>query len=52
MNDVRKVTNELIELAEVGCISWQAIAMMALKWMSEDDVKEMCVANEVFRDLE
>jgi hypothetical protein len=50
--ETRKITNELIAMAEEGLISWAAIAMMALKWMSEEDVAEMCKANEVFGDIE
>lgn len=48
MIDVRKSTNKVCELAEEGMISWRDLAMMALKWMSEDDVAAMCRANEVF----
>lgn len=43
----RKVTNKLIEMAEEGLISWADLAMMSLKWMSEDDVAEMCKANDI-----
>jgi hypothetical protein len=49
--ETRKATNKVLEMAEEGLISWAAIAMMALKWMSEEDVAEMCKANEVFGDI-
>ena len=52
MAGVREVTNELLEIAEDGLISWRDLAVMALRWMSENDVAAMCQANEVFRDLE
>lgn len=48
MINVRKTTNKVCELAEEGIISWRDLAMMSLKWMSEDDVAAMCKANEVF----
>ena len=49
---VRKATNKVIELAEEGLISWAELAIMALKWMSEDDVAAMLNANEVYIDEE
>lgn len=45
--ETRKATNKVLELAEEGMISWSSLAMMALKWMSEDDVAAMCKANDV-----
>ena len=42
----REATNKAIELAEVGIITWEDLAMMALKYMSEDDVADMLDANE------
>lgn len=47
MVSVRKATNKIIELAETGMISWRDIAMMSLKWMSEDSVADMLRANDV-----
>ena len=49
---VREVTCKLLEMAEEGMISWQALAMMALKWMSEDEVADMCKANDLILDEE
>lgn len=48
---VRKYTNEIWGMAEDGLISWETIAQAALKYMSEDDVKDMCHCND-FIDLE
>ena len=45
---VRKTTNRLIQLAEEGMISWQTIAEMALNYMSEDEVSDMCNVNDIF----
>lgn len=38
---VRKVTNEVTELAEDGVISWESIVRAALRFMSEYDVTNM-----------
>ncbi len=51
-HDVRENTNKVLEMAEEGLISWQDLALMALKWMSENDVSSMLQANEVFLDNE
>lgn len=48
----REATNKIIAMAEEGLISWNDLALMALKWMSEDDVASMLKANEVFVDAE
>lgn len=49
---VRKVTSRILEMADEGLISWKTLAECALKWMSEDDVAEMCRANELLLDEE
>ena len=46
----REATNKLLEMIEEELIDPKDVAMMCLKWMSEDDVKAMCAANEI--DLE
>lgn len=43
----RKATNRLIDLAEAGIVSWRELAIMALKWMSEDDVADMMKTYEL-----
>lgn len=48
--ETRKVTSKAIELADEGMISYRDLAMMALKWMSEDDVADMLRANDVILD--
>ncbi len=50
--NVRKATCRALELADEGIISWQTLAEAALRWMSEDDVKAMCEANEIDLDLD
>jgi len=37
----RKATNELLEKAEAGVLTWEQIARSALEYMSEDDVSDM-----------
>lgn len=48
--DVRKATNKILEMIDACVLDPKDIVMMCLKWMSEDEVKEMCKANEI--DLE
>ena len=44
----REATNKLIEMIEEELIDPKDVVMMCLKYMSEDDVKDMCDINEVF----
>lgn len=46
--NTREVTNKLIEMIEEQLIDPNDVVMMCLKWMSEDDVKEMLKANEIY----
>lgn len=46
--ETREITNKLLEHADEGLLSYKDLAVMALKWMSEDDVAEMCKTNEIF----
>lgn len=48
----REVTCELIEFAEDGILTWEAIARAALCYLSEDDVKEMAKLNELLPDYD
>ena len=52
MTDTRKSTNRLLEMIEDGSIDPKDVVMMCVKFMSEDDVDEMCRINEVFEDEE
>lgn len=52
MVEVRQATNKVLEMAEEGLISYRDLVIMALKWMSEDDVVAMLKANEVITDDE
>jgi len=49
---IRKATNRAIEMAEEGMISWETLAVMALRYMSEDDVADMLDANELSERFE
>ena len=44
---MRTQTNKLIAMMDEGLISAEAVAEMALAYMSEDDVKDMCRANDI-----
>ena len=57
MNDaryakIREFTCKLIEGMDNGTVDPRAVADMALAYMSEDSVKDMCQANDYFVDEE
>jgi hypothetical protein len=43
----RKNTNYLFDLMESGLVSAETVAMLALQYMSEDDVTEMMRVNDL-----
>ena len=49
---MRESTNELLELAEEGVISWETIARSCLCYLSEDDVADMARVNELLFEEE
>ena len=44
---MREYTSKLIAMMDDGVMSPTAIAEMCLAYMSEDDVKDMCRANDI-----
>lgn len=52
MSETRKATNKILEMIDEGLVSAGSVAMMCLKWMSEDDVAAMAEANELFEEEE
>ena len=48
----REATNKLLELIENYALDPRQVVLMCLKWMSEDDVKAMCKANEIDLNME
>ena len=42
----REYTNKLLELVEDGLLDRDTVIMACVKYMSEDDVKDMMEANE------
>lgn len=44
---MREYTIKLIAMMDEGLITAEAVAEMALAYMSEDDVKDMCLANDL-----
>lgn len=48
----REYTNKVLELCDEGLLSWQSLAEMAVSYMSEDQVKDMCVSNDILDDDE
>jgi hypothetical protein len=49
---VRPATNKLIDMMDEGLIDARAVADMALSWLSEDDVHQMMLANDLVDDEE
>ena len=47
---MRKATNKVIDLAEEGVLSWEAIARAARDYMSEEEVADMAQCNEFIDD--
>jgi hypothetical protein len=48
----RKVTSQLLDMAEEGVIDWESLARDALGWMSEDEVAEFARRNDYIQDEE
>lgn len=46
--NTREATNKVLEMVDNGILNPRDALLMALKWMSEDDVKAMAEANELF----
>jgi hypothetical protein len=44
---MREATNKLIDMMDEGLMCHQAVAEMALAYMSEDDVADMMRANDI-----
>ena len=49
---MRTQTTKLLEMMDEGLISAEAVAEMALGYMSEDDVADMMRANDILLDEE
>ena len=49
---MREMTSKLLAMMDEGLISAEAVAEMALAYMSEDDVADMMRANDILLDEE
>lgn len=47
---MRKQTTRLLEMMDEGLVSAQAVAEMALAYMSEDDVADMMRSNDILEE--
>jgi hypothetical protein len=43
----REYTTKLLDMMDEGLISAEMVAEMALQYMSEDDVKDMMLSNDI-----
>jgi hypothetical protein len=48
----REATNKLLEMIEEGLLDKDTVIMACVKYMSEDEVADMCEANMFFEDEE
>jgi hypothetical protein len=48
----REATTKLLAMMDEGSISAQAVAEMALRYMSEDDVADMMRSNDILEEEE
>jgi len=48
MNDTRKMTKKVIEAIDEGILDPNTIVLACLNYMSEDEVTDMCRANDFF----
>ena len=46
----RATTNKILEMVDNGLVNARDILLMALKWMSEDEVEAMAKANELLTE--
>ena len=46
----REYTNKLLEMVEEGLLDRDAVIMACVKYMSEDEVKDMMECNEFIED--
>lgn len=46
----RATTNKILEMVDEGLVNARDVLLMALKWMSEDDVEAMAKANELLEE--
>ena len=50
MSDPRKATNRLLEMVNDGGLDPYTALLACLSYMREDEVADMCHANEYFED--
>lgn len=50
--DCRKVPNKLLDMVDEGMLDARTLALACLKYMSEDDVKDMARSNEFLEEEE
>lgn len=48
----RATTNKILRMVDEGLIDKDTLIVACLKWMSEDDVREMAKANELILEDE
>jgi hypothetical protein len=51
-NHARRASTQLIEMADMGVVSWEKLARDLLEWMMESDVERFADINGYFESTE
>lgn len=51
-NQARRASTQLIDMAEMGAVSWEKLARDLLEWMMESDVERFADINDYFISTE
>jgi hypothetical protein len=49
---MRQYTNQLIDMLDNGLLSYQTVVTACLNYMSEQEIQDMCEANEFITEEE
>lgn len=52
VNDMREYTGKLLDMIEDGLLDSKSVLLMCLSYMSEDEVEDMMVYNDLVYDYE
>ena len=52
MSNARRASTQLIDMADMGVVSWEKLARDLLEWMMESDVERFADINGYFESTE
>lgn len=47
LRPTRETTNKILEMIDESILNPRDVVLMCLKWMSEEEVRQMMIANEI-----